>query len=56
MSPRPPLRIGIVGYGTAGQAAALLLTRDGHAVEVFERAPRLGPVGAGSSPKAPMRP
>ncbi len=42
-----PLRIGIVGYGTAGQASALLLTRDGHAVEVFERAPRLGPVGAG---------
>jgi 2-polyprenyl-6-methoxyphenol hydroxylase-like FAD-dependent oxidoreductase len=47
VSPRPPLRIGIVGYGTAGQAAALLLTRDGHAVEVFERAPHLGPVGAG---------
>ena len=41
------LRIGIVGYGTAGQAAALLLTRDGHDVEVFERAPVLGPVGAG---------
>jgi len=45
--PRAPLRIGIVGYGTAGQAAALLLTRDGHEVEVFERAPVLGPVGAG---------
>ena len=43
---RAPLRIGIVGYGTAGQAAALLLTRDGHHVEVFERAPVLGPVGA----------
>lgn len=41
------LRIGIVGYGTAGQAAALLLTRDGHQVDVFERAPGLGPVGAG---------
>ncbi|BDU17211.1 FAD-dependent oxidoreductase [Lysobacter auxotrophicus] len=41
------LRIGIVGYGTAGQAAALLLTREGHQVEVFERAPVLGPVGAG---------
>lgn len=41
------LRIGIVGFGTAGQAAALLLTRDGHAVDVFERAPVLGPVGAG---------
>lgn len=41
------LRIGIVGYGTAGQAAALLFSRDGHHVEVFERAPVLGPVGAG---------
>ncbi|MGN7830241.1 FAD-dependent oxidoreductase [Pseudoxanthomonas sp. 22568] len=39
--------IAIVGYGTAGQALALLLSRDGHAVEVFERAPQLGPVGAG---------
>ena len=37
--------IAIAGYGTAGQALALLLSRDGHAVEVFERAPRLGPVG-----------
>ncbi|GAB3383174.1 FAD-dependent oxidoreductase [Lysobacter fragariae] len=42
-----PLRIGIVGYGTGGQAAALLLARDGHHVEVFEQAPVLGPVGAG---------
>ncbi|HEY5849831.1 MAG TPA: NAD(P)/FAD-dependent oxidoreductase [Lysobacter sp.] len=42
-----PLRIGIVGYGSAGQAAALLLSRDGHQVEVFERAAELGPVGAG---------
>lgn len=41
------LHIGIVGYGTAGQALALLLSRDGHRVEVFERAARLGPVGAG---------
>ncbi|MBD9468158.1 NAD(P)/FAD-dependent oxidoreductase [Pseudoxanthomonas sp. PXM01] len=39
--------IAIIGYGTAGQAAALLLARDGHRVEVFERAPELGPVGAG---------
>jgi len=42
-----PLRIGIVGYGTGGQACALLLARDGHRVEVFEQAPVLGPVGAG---------
>ncbi|WP_213601440.1 FAD-dependent oxidoreductase [Pseudoxanthomonas japonensis] len=39
--------IAIIGYGTAGQAAALLLARDGHRVEVFERAAELGPVGAG---------
>ena len=37
----------VVGYGTGGQATALLLSRDGHRVEVFERAARLGPVGAG---------
>lgn len=37
----------VVGYGTAGQAAALLLSADGHRVEVFERAPDPGPVGAG---------
>lgn len=40
-------RIAIVGYGTGGQAAALMLSADGHEVEVFERAPVLGPVGAG---------
>jgi len=42
-----PLHIAIIGYGTAGQAAALSLSRDGHQVEVFERAPEPGPVGAG---------
>ncbi len=41
------LNIAIVGYGTAGQALAILLSRDGHAVQVFERAPQPGPVGAG---------
>jgi 2-polyprenyl-6-methoxyphenol hydroxylase-like FAD-dependent oxidoreductase len=41
------LDIAIVGYGTAGQAAAVLLERDGHRVCVFERAPQPGPVGAG---------
>lgn len=41
------LRIAIVGYGTAGQAAAVLLSREGHDVRVFERVPRPGPVGAG---------
>ena len=42
-----PLRIAIVGYGSAGQAAAVQLGEDGHAVTVFERVPRPGPVGAG---------
>ncbi len=41
------LRIAIVGYGTAGQAAAVLLSRDGHDVTVFERVATPGPVGAG---------
>lgn len=41
------LDIAIVGYGTAGQSLAVLLSRDGHRVQVFERAPRPGPVGAG---------
>ena len=40
-------RIAIVGCGTAGPAAALFLHRAGHDVEIFERAPVLGPVGAG---------
>src|SRR5690606_25830273 len=40
-------RIAIVGYGSAGQCAAVLLERDGHRVEVFERVPQPGPVGAG---------
>lgn len=41
------LRIAIVGYGTAGQAAALMLHTQGHALSVFEKAGVLGPVGAG---------
>ena len=42
-----PLDIAIVGYGTAGQALAVLLSRDGHRVQVFEQAATPGPVGAG---------
>lgn len=42
-----PLQVAIVGCGTAGQAAAILLCRQGHAVTMFERSPTLGPVGAG---------
>ncbi|HET7500294.1 MAG TPA: NAD(P)/FAD-dependent oxidoreductase [Kofleriaceae bacterium] len=41
------LRIGVVGAGTAGAAAAILLARAGHAVSVFERVALPGPVGAG---------
>ena len=41
------LRVAIVGYGSAGQAAAVLLSRDGHDIEVFERVPVPGPTGAG---------
>lgn len=44
---RTSLNIAIVGCGTAGQAAAILLARQGHTATIFERAPELGPVGAG---------
>lgn len=39
--------IGIVGAGTAGLAAAAFYARAGHDVQVLERAPNPGPVGAG---------
>lgn len=42
-----PYRVGVVGCGVAGAAVAHLLARAGHTVTLFERAPRLGPVGAG---------
>jgi 2-polyprenyl-6-methoxyphenol hydroxylase-like FAD-dependent oxidoreductase len=41
------LDIGVVGCGTAGPAAALFLGRQGHAVTLYERVERPGPVGAG---------
>lgn len=41
------LHVAVVGYGSGGQAAALALARDGHQVEIFERVPAPGPVGAG---------
>lgn len=40
-------RVGVVGCGTAGAAAALLLARDGCEVTVLERVATPGPVGAG---------
>lgn len=42
-----PLRIAIVGCGTAGPAAAVLLKRQGHDVILFERAKECKAVGAG---------
>lgn len=44
---RAPLRVAVVGAGVAGPAAATLLARQGHHVDVFERASPLTPVGAG---------
>ncbi|HJP88022.1 MAG TPA: NAD(P)/FAD-dependent oxidoreductase [Candidatus Limnocylindrales bacterium] len=41
------MRIAVVGGGTGGAASALLLARDGHDVEIFERVPDPRPVGAG---------
>lgn len=41
------LRIAIVGYGTAGQAAAVALSSDDHHITVFERVAEPGPAGAG---------
>lgn len=41
------LRVAIVGYGVAGQAACLFLGAAGHSLTVFEQAPAPGPVGAG---------
>lgn len=43
----PPQRIAIAGFGIAGGALAVLLARRGHRVTLFERAPAVGPVGAG---------
>ncbi len=41
------MKVAIVGCGTAGPAAALLLARDGHDVEILERVADPRPVGAG---------
>lgn len=41
------MRIGIIGCGVAGQAAAIALSRAGHGVAVFERFATARPLGAG---------
>jgi FAD-dependent urate hydroxylase len=41
------LRVGVVGCGSAGPAAAVFLKRAGHDVVLFERAPDCRAVGAG---------
>ena len=41
------LSIAVIGLGSAGPASATLLARQGHHVELFERAPSCEPVGAG---------
>ncbi len=42
-----PLRVAIIGAGIGGLAAACALLRRGFEVQVYERAPALGEVGAG---------
>jgi len=44
---KPHYSIAVVGAGSAGPAAALLLERQGHQVQIFERAPFNEPIGAG---------
>lgn len=41
------MKIAIIGAGLAGLSAASLLARDGHRVELLERATRPEPIGAG---------
>lgn len=42
-----PMRIAIIGAGTAGLSAANLLAKQSHHISIFEKAPALKPVGAG---------
>jgi 2-polyprenyl-6-methoxyphenol hydroxylase-like FAD-dependent oxidoreductase len=40
-------RVGVVGFGIAGAAVSTLLAKSGHSVTLLERAPKVGPIGAG---------
>ena len=42
-----PYRVAVVGFGVAGGTIAHLLGQAGHAVDLYERAPRVTAVGAG---------
>jgi 2-polyprenyl-6-methoxyphenol hydroxylase-like FAD-dependent oxidoreductase len=42
-----PQQIAIIGAGTAGLAAAIVLARQGHFISLFESVEELSPVGAG---------
>src|SRR5260370_19836818 len=42
-----PYRVGVVGCGVGGATVSYLLARAGNVVDLFERAPHVGPVGAG---------
>jgi len=41
------MKVGVIGAGTAGMSSALLLSRDGHDVTVFDRVADPRPIGAG---------
>jgi 2-polyprenyl-6-methoxyphenol hydroxylase-like FAD-dependent oxidoreductase len=41
------MQVGVIGCGTAGPAAAILLARRGHHVRLFDQAAELKPLGAG---------
>ena len=45
--PATPLRIGVVGAGSSGLLLTLLLQRQGHRVELFERSPQRRSEGCG---------
>jgi 2-polyprenyl-6-methoxyphenol hydroxylase-like FAD-dependent oxidoreductase len=47
LATRTSLDVGIIGCGFAGAAVATLLARAGHRIQVYERVPQPGSVGAG---------